>query len=147
METAVERACRAARALEAAAAAFAYSTSTQELCLYCFQGKEKAIAPRRSTWARMTIKSLKTKNTAAAGRFQPKMTPLVPKSKWVNPKLSMLLNTWRCYNEVAMSQFWGQKALWWIHATMCAIDVFFFAPRRLLALVSGTEHYQKEDQE
>ena len=43
METAVERACRAARALEAAAAAaaFAYST-TQELCLYCFQGKRES---------------------------------------------------------------------------------------------------------
>ena len=57
--------------------------------------KEKAIAPRRSTWARMTIKSLKTKNTAAAGRFQPKMTPLVPKSKWVHPILSMVLKTRR----------------------------------------------------
>ena len=45
METAVERACRAARALEAAAAAaaFAYSTTTtQELCLYCFQGKRES---------------------------------------------------------------------------------------------------------
>lgn len=43
METAVERACRAARALEAAAAAaFAYSASTQELCLYCFQGKRES---------------------------------------------------------------------------------------------------------
>ena len=44
METAVERACRAARALEAAAAAaaFAYSTTTQELCLYCFEGKRES---------------------------------------------------------------------------------------------------------
>lgn len=72
METAVVGACRAARALEAAA--FAYSTTT--LCSStASKEKEKAIAPRRSTWARMTIKSLKTKNTA--GRFQPKMTPLV----------------------------------------------------------------------